>query len=805
MKASESKILRFIDGGDKKFIIPVYQRPYSWKKDNCIQLMKDLKDVIYSNFESHFFGSIVFVSQNNGACEEHTIIDGQQRITTVSLLLLALRNYVLLHPELEINVNPNKITNAYLTDEYSNNEKKLKLKLVQGDDEAYDNLVENNSPIENTSITANYNYFYGEIEKMTPHEIEDLNNAIGKLDIVSISLQPQNGDDPQLIFDSLNSTGQKLEPSDKIRNFVLMRMASSQQEKFYKRYWEPLESKVTREELDKFIRYYLAVKLRKLCKEDKLYFEFKKFQESSKRDIETIIQDMLEFAEYYKNISKPLAAGQSWSTTLARINKLEIKTCVPLLMDIFKANAEGFISTEELCDAFRVIENYIIRREICDLPTNALNKVFVQLGAEVEKDIEDKGMSYYDALRQEIMKKTGKSRFPNAQEFEDKFMTYDLYNTKSSIKKYILERLENYQNRELVTVEELIDNGTLTIEHIMPQSLTPEWKEMLGEKWELVHTKYKDTIGNLTLTAYNSDYSNSPFKAKKTMPEKGFVFSKLFLNVYVKSCNEWNEDKILERASELFKKASEIWWMPEKLVVENEVVDEWVDWDEDVDITNKRISQVTIMESVINTVDVTAAYKAIHQTLYDLDPTIYHNNQFAWFAKSDTTMRKPCEIGINAYIETNKSSQEKLNTIKAVADLCHLESGDLRFLIQEKPDVFSLDNESTYSKVTVGKLAYEMFERLIKLNSISVEEIEKLKTKEYTKLLFNHTDYPVIADSRDANRGNSRLIRYRKKALIFNEKEIFITTQWFEGNRDDLVAWYKRHLSDREIVSASAN
>lgn len=794
MKANENNILRFLGGTDKKFIIPVYQRPYSWKKENCVQLLKDLRDVYTYKYESHFFGSIVFVSQNNGVCEEHIIIDGQQRITTVSLLLLALRNYVTTHTELSININPNKITNAYLTDEYSNNAKKLKL--VQGDDEAYDNLIENQTPIENTSITANYNYFYNEIDKMSPTEIEGLDSAITKLVIVSISLQPQNGDDPQLIFESLNSTGLDLEPADKIRNFVLMRMQASEQERFYKKYWEPLESIVTRSEMNKFIRYYLAVKIRKLSDEKKLYFEFKYYQESSKKSIETIIIDMIEFANYYNIIGNPEKKKKPYSSTLARINKMEVKTCVPLIMDLFKANAEGYISDDEMCSSFEIIENYIVRREICNLPTNSLNKVFVQLGAEIDKDIEDEGMSYYDAFKCEILKRSGKSRYPNDHDFEDKFMVYDLYNAKATMKKYILERLENYGNQELVAVEQLLNDGTLTIEHIMPQTLTDDWKDMLGEKWELVHSKYKDTIGNLTLTAYNSNYSNSPFKVKKAMPEKGFKYSKLSLNDYIKQCESWSETEIIYRARLLFKKAIKIWWLPDVQMPTSTDSEEWFDWDEEADVTNRKIVQVTIMESVINTSDVTAAYKVIHEMFYDMDPTMYYNGNFTWFNESEEKLKKPYKIGADAYIETNKSSQEKLSTVRVIAELCKLDSQDIRFLVQEKTSKprFQINDESTYVNLTVGKLAFELIKYLIEIGAITEDEIEMLKTKEYTKQLFNHTDYPIIANSRDANKGNSKYIRYRKKSLIFMGKDIFITTQWFEGNRTDLISWYKKHI-----------
>lgn len=796
MKASENQILRFINGSDKNFIIPVYQRPYSWKKENCVQLIKDLTDVYKRGYESHFFGSIVFVSQNNGVCEEYTIIDGQQRITTVSLLLLAIRNYILSHPEITVsNIKPEKIYNSYLIDEYAEDEKKLKLKLVQGDDDAYDALLSGKAPIENTSITSNYSYFYDEISKLGIEEIKGLYDAITKLDIVSISLQPQNGDNPQMIFESLNSTGLDLEPADKIRNFVLMGLKNKQQEKFYRTYWEPLENTVDRNEMNKFIRYYLDVKTRKLINEKKLYLEFKYYQQNSGISVESILKDMLEFAEYYHTISNPCDNRKPYTQILQRINRLDVKTCIPLMMDLFKALNDSDISEGELCDALNIIENYIVRREICSLPTNALNKVFVQMGADIERDIDTDNISYFEAFRYEILKRTGKSRFPSDHDFEDKFTTYDLYNTKSAMKKYILEMLENFNNREQVAVDKLVSDGTLTIEHIMPQTLSEEWKNQLGSNGELIHTKYVDTIGNLTLTAYNSDYSNSSFQVKKTMPGKGFLESKLSLNEFVKKCDTWGEKEIQKRAKLLYEKAFKIWWIP-KSSDRTEEKDEWIDWDEDYDFTNKRIGQITVLDSVIKTLDMTDAYRKIHETLYELEPTIYHSHQMSWFSESKKKLRRAHQIGRNAYIETNKNSREKVSTIKFMAELFNLNSYDIRFLIQEKQDRLELniDDESTYRNVTVGKLAYEFIARLLKSNAIDADEISKLKTKEYTKQLFSGVDYPVLADNRNANRGNSSHIRYRKKPLVYEGKEIYVTTQWFDKNRDDVIKWYKSHI-----------
>ena len=797
MKASEETILRFMDGQDKKFIIPVYQRPYSWKKENCVQLMKDLTDVYKHGYETHFFGSIVYVVHNNGAINEYSIIDGQQRITTVSLLLLAIMDWVNANKQFNYpGVNPDKIKNAYLIDMYAEDEKKLKLKLVQNDDAAYDALLKGKTPLENTSVTANYNYFYGEVTKLSPEDLAGLYTAITKLMIVSVSLQLQNGDDPQLIFESLNSTGLDLEPSDKVRNYVLMRMNSKVQEKFFHKYWKPLEELISPKEMNRFIRYYLEVKSRNAVSEAKIYAEFKRLHQSSKMSMDALLEDMMEYAGYYNEINNPFNNKVAYTEILKRLNKLEVKTCVPLCMNLFKARNEGDISSDELYKALQLIENYLARREICDLPTNVLNKVFIQLGAEVEKDIDDGNKTYYQAFCDELMKRSGKSRFPNDHDFEDKFSTYDLYNAKGTIRKYILERLENFDNPEQVAVEELLDKETLTIEHIMPQTLTDDWKGTLGGSWELIHTKYKDTIGNLTLTAYNSDYSNSPFLIKRDMKEKGFKFSKLFLNGYVAQCDKWSENEICERASLLFKKALKIWWIPENLSIENNN-DEWFDWDEDFDSTGKLVTQVKIMGQVIKTDNITDAFEKVNKALYDMDPTAYHESNFNWISKRKESLRAPYEIGSQMYIETNKSSTAKFSCIKAVANLMKLDSSDISFLLQKKKikAVFDIEDESTYDNLVVGKLAYALIANLISLNAITVEEIEKLKTREFTKEIFSNAYYPVMANERTDNQGKGDHVRYRKNPLIFNGRKLYISTQWFENNRKELLDWYHSHLN----------
>ncbi len=796
MIAKEGYIVRFLDGSDKKFVIPVYQRPYSWKKSNCELLIKDLLEVYNRGYKSHFFGSIVYVENDIGGCNEYIIIDGQQRITTVSLLLLAIRNYVT-DNKLDIGINANKITTAYLTDEYADSVKKLKLKLVQGDDDAYDRLIEKTQPITNNNVTVNYNYFYYDVlSSMQDTEIKGLYDAIMKLMIVNISLNPHNGDDPQLIFESLNSTGLDLEEADKIRNYVLMKMSSTQQERIYKNYWEKLENQVSKEDINRFIRHYLAVKTRELANESKLYFAFKNYREKNiELQIEEILNDILLYAEFYNQIKNAKISDRiPYLNTIARINKLEVNTVIPLLFDLFYAKKRGLLSEEDMSNCVSVIESYIARRIICGLPTSALNKIFVGMGAEIKRYMDKNGATFIDALKYSILSKTGKSRFPNDHDFAEKFVVYELYNAKPNTRKYFFERLENYNNRERIAVEEQIDNTELTIEHIMPQSLTVEWKESLGYNWELTYSKYIDTVGNLTLTAYNSDYSNLSFAKKKSLPDKGFLYSKLSLNSFIKNCEVWTEKQIKERALKLYEWAENIWQTP-VTSFEPDVIEDWVTLDDEIDFTNKTLLKINLLGDEILCDNITDAYKKISVTLYMLDPVLFAGLNNIYHNESSTELRSPYSLSDSMYIETNLSSQHKINIIRELFDGFGIDYQDLKFLVRPKQKesfTVDLDDEGTYYNVTCGELAYRMFAYLLESNKLSQDEIDNLMTKDFSRKTFKKVVYPVLALSRDANRGDSNKIRYYKKPIKLNDTDIYVSSQWFDESREDLISYFNR-------------
>ncbi len=794
MDANKGYMVRFLNGNDKKFVIPVYQRAYSWKKGDCELLLSDLESVYEKGSQTHFFGSIVYVANNLAGYTEYIIIDGQQRITTVSLLLLAIRNYLTNSPREGVSINTKKITTAYLTDEYAEDEKKLKLKLIEGDDYAYDQLISNSKPVEGSLITANYQLFYDAVASMTDEQLSGLYDAIMKLEIVHVSLEPSKGDDPQLVFESLNSTGQKLLEGDKIRNYVLMNMTSDMQEKFYKKYWEPLENTITKNDVDKFIRYFLSVKNHELASDKNIYFEFKSYAIRQGNDAEAILQDMLMYAEFYKIIKTASGIDNSYNAVLARINKLEINMTIPLMFDLFAVNKEGRISVEELTECFQILESYLVRRIICGLSTNALNKLFVGLALEIDKYTSKDHIQYVEAFKYAILSKRGKSRFPNDHDFRDKFSTYELYNAKPYVKKYILERLENWNNREQVAVEEQIDNGTLTIEHIMPQTLTDEWKEVLGDSWELVHTKYIDTPGNLTLSAYNSDYSNLSFQKKKNMPEKGFIHSKLQLNAYLKKLDKWDEEEIVKRAEALFERALQIWSIPstDYSPVNKEDIIYWDD--EDFDFTNKRIVKMVLFGDAIMTTDVTDAYKKINMAVYKFDPSEYMKVVVTTTDKE--SIRSPFEIAPGIYITTNLSSQVKIANIQKLFESFEFESKDLQFEVRDIPKAlkFDINDEATFVVIKVGELAKQLFSKLLLEGKLPEQEITLLHEKGYSKKLFPKNYYPVLADDVNAYKGNGKTTRFYKESVVLADgRELFISSQWFEDDRDNLMEYYRKY------------
>ena len=678
LKANEKKFTRFLEGSDKHFVIPVYQRNYDWKKEQCKQLFDDLIDISKTN-RTHFLGSIVSIYHDDGEDLEYLIIDGQQRLTTLSLLLLAIYK-IIDNGLLQTNVNKEQIRDEYLINKYSKDDKKIRLKPVKNDKNAFASLFkEEKDYIQDTNITINFQYFRERILK-EELSIDKLFLAIKQLIIVDIKLI--NGeDDPQLIFESLNSTGLDLKEADKVRNFILMKENSSTQERFYTLYWNEIEEN-TNYNVSDFIRDYLTIKERVIPNKNKVYLHFKRYVTNNISNIEELLKDLLKFSTYYKKIIDSKNNTDEVSIILNKINKLESVVTYPFIMEVFEDKDNGIICENDIKLILNTIVDFVFRRLICEVPTNALNKIFMVMGREIKK-YNDFKEYYVEVFKYIITRKKLTKRFPDNEEFGLKIVQKDIYNFKSNNKLFLLEQLENFDNKERVDVENLISNNTLTIEHIMPQKLTPIWRESLGSDYEAIQEKYLHTLGNITLTGYNSKLSNKSFCDKRDM-ENGFKESKLFLNQALCNLEHWRKDEIVNRANNLKDRALKIWTLPHSTYQSQEDnLKIFTLNDDDINFAGEKILSYQFMkEKEISVNSWKDFYIKISFILFELDPVEFKRIIIANDYKYSFTSREKDGHKISDFhIYINLSAENFLSRLRVIIEEIDLDLNDLSFTI----------------------------------------------------------------------------------------------------------------------------
>ena len=554
MDARKGNIYEILNG-NKQFIIPNYQRFYSWDIEQCERLWNDIVDMQKKGKFGHFVGSIVNIAEQAmpTGVQKYMIIDGQQRMTTLTLLLIALRDYAINTPE-DTTINPKRIDNMLLKNEYENGDERYKLFLTETDRETLKCLVEEKPIQDNTRsrILENYNFF---LRKISDMEIEpsEVYESIGKLQIVNITLD-RTIDDAQAIFESLNSTGKELSESDLIRNYILMGLDPDEQNYVYEHLWRQTELMFGYEAqgmvMDRFFRDYLTMKTTRIPRQDRVYEEFKAYHLNCEfANIRELCQDIFIYAKYYTNMVFKRNSNSVLKTLYEDINDLRMEVSYPFLLRVHNDCEEGIISEDNLCEIIRLCISYVFRRSICDIPTNSLNKTFATLRNEIKTD------DYMNSIKAFFVLRDDYKEFPDDYKFEKALVSRDVYNMRS--RNFLLSHLENYNNKAPIIIE------NYTIEHIMPQNpkLSVEWQKELGPMWKEIQKTYIHTIGNLTLTAYNSEMSDSPFMVKMDM-EGGFKESALRLNAYLIKLTEWNEQHIKERAKLLADKAKQIWQFP---------------------------------------------------------------------------------------------------------------------------------------------------------------------------------------------------------------------------------------------------
>lgn len=712
MQAGEEFLLRYLEGHDKRFVIPVYQRNYDWKREQCEQLFEDVLNIVKQNQESYFIGSIVSIHNDNSVDREYVVIDGQQRITTITLMLLAIHN-MLDSDEVETN-NPSlkdQIKEQYLLNKYSEEDKRIRLKPIKDDNQAFLKLFEGNLDeyIQESNITLNYAFFVDRIKSLKEHNIsiDELYEAIKKLMIVDIKLK-RGEDNPQLIFESLNSTGKKLEESDLVRNFILMDKKPELQEKFYEKFWHPIERN-THYKVGDFIRDYLTYARSKTPRKDRVYLEFKKYVQesfSTPEALESLLNQLLEFSQYYRAFLSFDTEDANVNAALKRIDRLQVTVSHPFLMDVFYAWSENIIDAQGVEEILNAVESFVLRRMICNVPTNALNKIFATLGRNIRK-VEGFGGRYVDIFKYLITAGASSNRFPDDKEFTSELMRRDVYNLKGKNRIHLFERLENYNNREKVDVETLIEAKTegLTFEHIMPQTLNAAWKIDLGENYMLIHEKYLNTIGNMTLTAYNSGLSNKPFLEKRNK-ENGFKDSRLWLNQNLVGLDQWKENEINDRANLLADRSITIWSLPQSNYAPPQKEDTEIGLDEDFNFTGTKPKSFSFLDQHYPVGSWREVYQKTLRIFYELDPVrltslIEEPEHKRYLGRTENTHNYSWKMNDNIYLNINLSARSIVGIIKSLFIEFDFDDSEFIITIHENDEQ---DEEEINKNITLETL-----------------------------------------------------------------------------------------------------
>lgn len=566
MKATEANLLKFLRKSPQ-FVIPIYQRNYSWTEEQCRQLWTDLlRAGRLKEVTAHFIGSIVYVERglsNVVQQEALLVIDGQQRLTTSTLLIAALAKHFESKGvgELLETFSAKKLRNYYLLNPDEEGERHFKLLLSETDKETLLAILQNSPMPAESSTRINENYaLFQQLIGQHENELEAICQGLAKLVIVDVSLD-RSQDNPQLIFESMNSTGLELSQADLIRNFILMGLEPKLQTELYKSYWRPMEKGFGQAayavHFDAFMRHYLTAKTGEIPNVREVYTAFKTYARSLKGDTRELVADIHSYATYYCAIALGSESDSSLEQAFHDLRELKVEVSYPFLLDAYNDYKHDRLTAEELVQIVRLVESYVFRRAICAIPTNSLNKTFAGLSRTLKKD------RYLESVKAAFLLMPSYRRFPNDEEFQRDIKLRDLYNFRS--RSYWLRHLENHGKKERVDVE------NYTIEHILPQneSLSKEWQAELGPEWQHLQQTWLHTLGNLTLTGYNSEYRDFPFAYKRDqVTDKdgnpiGFAHSPLKLNLGLGKVATWNEDAIKARADRLALEAAKVWAAPQ--------------------------------------------------------------------------------------------------------------------------------------------------------------------------------------------------------------------------------------------------
>ncbi len=662
MRANIESVLNFIGSRDK-FVIPVYQRNYAWEKEHCKRLFDDI-ELIYSNrLKQYFLGSTVVVKGDIG--KEFIVIDGQQRITSLSLIMFAMYNLLKLKDIKSENPNlANIIFKEYLVDEYEDKKSWVRLKQVNQDAEAYSNLYllsdplhphayNKNSALKDTRVFQNYKYFETRVRAFYKKHgnIDLLWDAFNKLEIIKIELELSNQDKPQLVFETINATGKSLDDADLIRNYILMDKEPDIQEEWYQSYWKEIEFNTHRDNEPHTLNaiwHYLMYKENSYFPYKNTYTVFKKFifdisiGKNTLDVIENALLELVRFTKYYKWFND-VCQNETFETYFEVFRTLKQKTPYAYFMSLMDAYDEKQqLDENTVCKVLEFISNYYIRRTIIGRPTNPYNTMYPTLANRIDGYMSH-GNDYLESLYYVFSNFIPRDHYPTDQDIELELPRKDFYNAKG-IRSFVLQKMCNFDQKESI----VIDDG-ITVEHIMPQSLTEKWKTELGDNWQEVHEKYLHTIGNLTLTGYNSEHSRKLFLQKKELMQE---HSNIPLNKYFKKVTSWDETQILNNAKRMIALFNRVFTdIPNRAQYKKDYSTDYIPVEDIGDATGTKIHSYKILGEIKT--PKASSWKILLQSvckdLQALDETV----NCRYFVEDADALREPYEISNGLYVETN--------------------------------------------------------------------------------------------------------------------------------------------------------
>ncbi|WP_347004347.1 DUF262 domain-containing protein [Corynebacterium striatum] len=706
MKGEVKQAYTIFDSVEKELIIPVYQRNYDWSKKQCERLFDDLETLITENRERHFFGSIV---GNPETSFKWVVIDGQQRLTTLSLYILALTH--LLDTGVVTSEDPElarRLRTSYLMKNSSTNEPKFKLKPVKNDATAYKRLFADESMfIEDSNLTANYRYF---LERMTKSKLtgDQLWNVIERLDLMILDLESH--DDPQRIFESLNSTGLALSEGDKIRNLILMGCEHQLQTTLYENYWNPMEKNIWYL-TDWFIRWYLTIKLSRTPKRNEVYDEFKAYFKKQSSDVQTVLGDMYEYSQVMREICGSDTKNAALDAQLERFNLIRGDVQLPLLLPLYRDVKRGTISINEFSRIIRLLEIHIFRRTVASVPTNSLNKIYETMYNDMRKIRGEKDTAY-DVLTYLLRRRDGSTgRIPSDEEFSAEFRTRNMYNIHKNVRAYLFDVRENGDSNDTKDIATALENGNVSVEHIMPQTLNAQWKEDLGENFQEIHQTWVNRIGNLTVTGYNSAYSNSNFITKRDR-EKGFRETGYRLNDDVKTKDKWDRTAMEQRTDALLRRALNYWYLPSSDFIPKREMLPTEPMGDDANFTGRSISAFE-WESIKIPVKTWAEF--VHMLL-KLMAERYRTELINFVEQASGTLvltksgyaysSRVREVDAGLGVVLSTSTDQKISFLRRLFDHLQLDTNEVILTLRKTAGESQRNEEeaeSTYSALTVFK------------------------------------------------------------------------------------------------------